>query len=175
MMVIIKFDKLYYFTLTKLTVMEQPSILEPLEKEITIERRKLLPLWIKIFIWMFMIFGGFAVLAFIAGLLSVRFEGSLYGLETNDPLSITGIFIFSLFLLKGIVAFSLWTEKSFAVHLGIADALIGIAVCVAVMVYPSLHPEARFSFRLELMLLIPYLIKLFSIKNAWLGASQRYY
>ena len=152
--------------------MEQPSILEPLEKEISLERRKLLPLWIKIFIWVFMIFGGFAVLAFIGGLFSLNFESSLYGLETNAPLSSTGLLIFFLFLLKGIVAFALWTEKDLAVYLGIADAIIGIAVCTAIMIYPSLSSGQRFSFRLELILLIPFLIKLLSIKNAWWRARK---
>lgn len=147
--------------------MEEQSILDPLIEENIIERKKLLPVWIKVFTWIFMIAGPFVLLAFIIGLFSFHYSSSIYGLESNEPLSPVGLFIFFVFLLKGIVAYGLWTEKDWAVNLGIADAIVGIVACFAAMMIPALKKTSEFTFRLELLLLIPYLIKLFKIREKW--------
>jgi hypothetical protein len=151
--------------------MEEQLILEPLVQENLVKRRKLLPLWIKIFTWIFIAFGALGVLGLIAGLFSAKFEASLYGMETNEPLSAIGLFICSLFIFKGIVAIGLWTEQEWAVDLGIADAVIGIGVCLMMMILPLVNPDFHFAFRLELVLLIPFLIKLLNIRGGWKQAS----
>jgi hypothetical protein len=133
-------------------------------------RRALLPTWIKVFAWIFMIMGALVPIVFIIGLLGGNAQLSLYGLETNNPLSPLGIFLVFLFMLKGFAAFSLWMEKDLAINLAIADAILGIVVCGAVMfIIPFLAQNLsyKFSFRLELALLIPYLLKLQKIKPSW--------
>jgi hypothetical protein len=143
-------------------------LLEPLLVENNSRRRTLLPLWIKVFCWIFMATGALAVFGLIASLLSFNFQFSLYGLQSNGLLSPAGLFIAFLFLLKGVAAFGLWMEKDWAIHLGMADAIIGIAVCtVVVLVLPWLEPHPQFVFRLELLLLVPYLRKLLQLKTAW--------
>lgn len=146
---------------------QEPLLLESLERETYVERRKLLPIWIKIFVWIFIVFGALGVLGFIAALFSASFQASFYGLETNDPKSITGLFICFLFVFKGIVSIGLWTEKDWALELGIVDAILGIVVCSITMVLPFTGSDTSFSFRLELVLLIPYLIKLLNIRSKW--------
>ncbi|HWI92961.1 MAG TPA: hypothetical protein VNT20_16905 [Flavisolibacter sp.] len=149
--------------------MEEQSILDPLIEENIIERKKLLPVWIKVFIWLFMIAGPFILFAFLIGVFTtLHYNSSIYGLESNEPLSPIGLFIFFVFLLKGIVAYGLWTEKDWAVNLGIVDAILGIAACFAVMVVPALKPAPAFTFRLELLLLVPYLVKLLKIREKWM-------
>jgi hypothetical protein len=150
---------------------EEQLILESLVQEHKIRRRKLLPLWIKIFIWIFIVLGAFAVLGFIGGLLLGNFQASLYGLETSQASSPTGLFIFFLFALKGLAAIGLWTEKDWAVNVAFADAVIGITVCIAVMFVPSLQPTPNFTFRFELVLLVPFLIKLLKMREAWEKAA----
>jgi hypothetical protein len=149
--------------------MEQEQfLLESLEKETTVQRRKLLPVWIKIFIWIFMIFGGFALLAFLTAVVtSMEFQSAFYGLETRQPLSATGLIILFLFVFKAIVAYGLWTEKDWAVDSAIVDAILGIAICTTVMVMPFTGSGSPFTFRLELALLTPYLIKLLNIRKQW--------
>ncbi|HEU4902354.1 MAG TPA: hypothetical protein VFT06_06155 [Flavisolibacter sp.] len=143
-------------------------LLEPLLVENNSRRRTLLPLWIKLFCWLFMVAGGCVVAGLIAALLSFKIQLSLYGLESSELLSPVGLFIAFLFLLKGVAAFGLWMEKDWAIHLAMADAIIGIAVCtVVVLVLPWLDPQPKFVFRLELVLLVPYLRKLLQLKNAW--------
>ena len=136
-----------------------------LENEIP--RKKMLPLWIKIFTWIFLIISFFAPIVFVLGLLGYTAQLALYGLETNEPLSIIGIIITVIFIIKGITAFGLLKEKDWAIKIGIADAIVGIVICTLVMLYPIINPDAKFSLRLELVALIPYLLKLLKIKTQW--------
>jgi uncharacterized membrane protein (DUF2068 family) len=133
-------------------------------------RRDLLPWWIKIFIWIFLVFGAIIPVAIIFGVIQYKFQISLYGIETNNPLSIIGTFLMFLFLLKAVVAYGLWTEKDWAVNLGIIDTILGISVCIFVMfIYPFINTISGFilNLRLELLFLIPFLLKLLKIKIGW--------
>lgn len=139
--------------------MEQAGELN-LETLIKYERRRsLLPVWIKVFIWFFIITGAFALVGIVAAIFGLNFQLALFGLESNDPLSIIGLIVSFLFILKGFAALSLWTEQDWAIQLALVDAIIGILVCCIVMlVLPFLLPDLGFksSLRLELALLIPY-------------------
>lgn len=139
-----------------------------------VRRRALLPWWIKTFAWIFLAFGALAPVGLIFGAFGVQFDLALYGLKTNQPFSSLGLCIMAMFILKGIAAFALWTEKNQAIIIGQIDAVVGIAVCVFVMVvYPFIDDQAgfRFFFRLELLLLIPFLVKLGKIKDEWNTAT----
>ncbi|MCF8298028.1 MAG: hypothetical protein K9J13_10825 [Saprospiraceae bacterium] len=128
-----------------------------------IRRRKLLPWWIKIFAWIFLVFGAISPFGLIFGFLGMNFMLSLYGIQTYQPVSIIGLFLIGLFLLKGITAYSLLMEKDGAISLAQIDTIIGIAVCTFMMlIYPFINnlPGFHLTFRLELVLLIPFLIKL---------------
>jgi hypothetical protein len=143
----------------------------------TTRRRSLLPWWIKAFAWIFMAFGVFAPVGFIFGVLGFTFQLSLYGLSTNDPMSALGLTVTAIFFIKGVAAFALWTEKDWAINAGQIDAFIGICVCLVVMLFLPFISETNtgetktfnigFSFRIELLLLIPYLVKLGRIKSKW--------
>lgn len=135
-------------------------------------RRDLLPWWIKAFTWIFLVFGAFIPVCLIFGIAGYNFEISLYGFETFDPLSIIGLSLIILFLFKAIVGYGLWTEKKWAIDSGIIDAITGISICVFMMfVYPFINPIPGFKIRLELLVLIPYLLKLKKIKTAWNSAG----
>jgi hypothetical protein len=146
---------------------------EVLHREIinvTNRRRALLPWWIKSFIWVFLIFGAIAPFALIFGIMGSNFQVALYGLQTNHPLSLKGLFLITLFLFKGVVAYGLWTEKNWAIYLGIIDAAIGIATSLFMMlIYPLIGDTAQFvlNIRLELIALIPYLLKMKKIEKTW--------
>ena len=49
-------------------------------------RRLLLPLWIKIFIWIFMVTGVLAPVGFVVGTMLENFQAAIFGFETTDPL-----------------------------------------------------------------------------------------
>lgn len=139
-------------------------------------RRDLLPLWIKFFVWLFLIFSLIVPFSLALGAIGVTLELALYGLETIYPFSIIGLFIIFLFALKGVVGFGLWTEKKWAVRFAIVDGIIGIITCLCIMfVLPritdlfvyGIYFEYSKSYRLELLFLIAYLWKMVKIKKEW--------
>lgn len=129
------------------------------------KRRDLLPLWIKIFIWIFMIAGIISLISFVFGLFGTKLNMSIYGLEATTPLSIIGIIVFSIYFLKGAVALGLWTGKAWAVDLAKIDAIAGILLCILALF--GFFISNKISFRLELLVLIPYLIKMRRISSDW--------
>jgi hypothetical protein len=136
-------------------------------------RKNLLPWWIKIFMWIFLIFGALTPVGLFSAFLGFNFHLSLYGLETMDSFSYTGICIITLFLLKGITSYGLLTEADWAIQLGIIDAAVGISICSFVMFFSLFNSGSSvFSFRLELVFLIPYLVKLIKIKPGWENMVQ---
>lgn len=145
-----------------------PDLLnEELFQQNIISRKKLLPTWIKVFTWIFLVISAFIPFVFVLGLMGNSVELSIYGLETNEAFSIFGIIIMMIFLLKGITAIGLLKEKDWAIKLGIFDAVVGIAICILVMLLPIFNANIKFMLRLELVVLIPYLLKLLKIQPDW--------
>lgn len=144
----------------------QQDILTESLSQLKRRRKDLLPWWIKVFAWIFLIFGAIAPLALLFGIVGGNFEISLYGIETNEPVSIIGIALILIYVFKGVTAFGLLKEKNWGVTLGIMDATTGIIFCSFTMIYPIINSNL-ITFRLELVLLIPYLIKMIKIKSEW--------
>jgi len=134
------------------------------------QRRSLIPLWMRIFIWIFLVAGIFTFLGFIAGLLGFKFYLSIYGLRADEQTTIFGVFVLLLFLLKTAVAYGLWFEQDWAITLGLIDAGLGIAICLVSTVYTL--QGLSFTFRLELLALVPYFIKLYRMRAGWKAASK---
>ena len=131
-------------------------------------RRDLLPIWIKVFIWIFMIFGAIAPIGLVLGLFGINIQLAFLGLETNDPLSITGAIIILMFLTKGIIALGLWTEKTWAINIAKIEAIISSVICVFIMVgLRFISDNHSFNIRFELILLVLYYNKLSKIEYDW--------
>src|SRR3569833_2112009 len=87
-------------------------------------RRNILPWWVIGFIWIFMVFAALIPVAIVFGAMRLNFQISLLGLTSPDPFSGIGIFVMLLFAYKGVVAFGLWTEKTWVVDLAKIDAAL---------------------------------------------------
>lgn len=127
----------------------------------------MLPWWVIGFIWIFLIFTALMPVGIVFGFLKIPFAVSLLGLTTSDPISLTGIFLIFLFAFKGITAFGLWTEKTWAVDVAKIDAIVSIVICCWVMIFPLIAAGHSYSIRLELIALIPYYIKMNKIEYDW--------
>lgn len=131
-------------------------------------RRKLLPWWIKVFCWIFMILSVFAIGALITNLFVDNVNLSIYGFSTNNAYSGIGIFIIAIMLLKGYAAFSLWFEKPNAIMIAKLDAIVGVVICItSIFILPFTTENGHFSIRLEIILLIPYYLKVNNIEYEW--------
>ncbi len=131
-------------------------------------RKNLLPWWIKFFCWVFMIFGAFMIFILGLALFNLSMDISIYGLEAKGPLSLYGCLITLVVLYKSYTGYVLWFEKDNAIYIAQIDAIVGILLCTASMfLLPTLEEGNRFTFRLELLFLIPYLIRLNKIKKKW--------
>lgn len=135
----------------------------------TTKRKDLLPWWIKIFSWIFLIFGVVGIISLVFEILGYKFQLSIYGLDTREPTSLIGISITIIFLFKGITAYGLLVQKKWAIIFGIVDAISGIVICTSLIIHSFINPGSNqnFGFRLEILLLIPYLLKMIKIKSLW--------
>ena len=152
---------------------DAPDLLPPgILQEQRIDRKKLIPLWIRIFSWIFLVMGIIAPFSIVWAALGYDFSLSLYDMESNSPFNLMGVSLVLLFVLKGIVAFGLINLKDWAVQLAIVDAVAGIVVCVFTMGY-ALFAGGDFNLRLELLVLVPYLIKMQRVKEDWQINSKK--
>ncbi len=149
--------------------MEESSAFQEFETKGNFTRRRnLLPLWIKIFLWFFLIGGLFAAIFLIIGPFLNKIDLSLYGITATHSYTLSGMITTLLLIFKGIVAYGLWFEQKWAPQAAIIDAIVGIAVCIIMMVViPFTVPNISFTIRLELIPLYFYLVKMQKIKSAW--------
>ena len=152
--------------------MEQPQPIHFLHgrKESPNYRRALLPAWIRFFTWFFMISAVASTLSAVFILIANQFGISTFvsvKVVSSFVETITGI----LFLTKTLTAYGLWFQKNWAVDLGISDAVVHIAFCVFMLFSQQLTGFSN-QLRLELLILIPYLVKLIQIKPRWDKLSQ---
>ena len=155
-------------------MIDEDQILDSISGDKSLRRRKLLPKWIIVFTWIFMIMGGMIPVFILLSLIGLSGNLELYGLQASNSLSLIGIIITLLFALKGIAAFGLWTEKDWAIDVGMIDALIGMVVCAFVMIAPLVgeNSDHSFHFRFEFILLVPYFMKLREISGKWKNRSM---
>jgi magnesium-transporting ATPase (P-type) len=136
-------------------------------------RRQLLPWWMKISCWFFMLIGVGSVAAMIYGLFGNEASLSLYGFDTKQPSSLIGLMIVAIMIFKGYAAFLLWFEKDRAIDIAKIDALCGISLCVISMfAVPLVNQTSDFSFRLEILVLVAFYAKLNRIEYAWDNLEQ---
>lgn len=143
-------------------------------EELLLPRRKtLLTWWLKIFGYLFLFLGAIAIMLYpLMFILQIDYKIALYGLESQDRHSFLMLAIVLLFALKGIASYGLLFEQNWAIEVAMVDAAAGILVCLFVALYTMLTAGFStgsfiFSFRLELILLLIYMIKLFRMQAIW--------
>lgn len=129
-------------------------------------RKQLIPLWIKIFGWLFMIVAliVFAT-AFLGAITSTEGYYSLYGLEVNGSVySPLAILIISLFLSHGLCAYGLLFAKDWGAVACLILAYLSVAICLLSMIFGT-----GTNIRLELLVLVFYILKLHQLNKVWFG------
>lgn len=144
----------------------QPSVFDNDPEDLSpINRTELLPWWIRKCNWAFLLGGALVPVMFIQALTSDHFVVSAYGLTTNNIFSFQGFLLTFVFLFNAATAYSLLTERDWAIKVGIADALIGIGLCLYTM---TTTPGSIWAnFRFELIFLALFLRALMYLRADW--------
>lgn len=135
-----------------------------------VTRKQLVPLWIKIFGWIFMVMGGVVpLLAIVAGAMGQTASYEIFGLQhRGSPLHPLALLISALFVSLAVSAYGLLFGKPWGVDACMATGFVGVALCLGTSVY-SIFQGAP-NLRLELLVQVPYLLKLRKIKPLWQSA-----
>lgn len=136
----------------------------------------MLPWWMQLFIWIFMILAASSIVVRIIDIAGIPFSfgsgtSTIYGMETSDRYTPLALFITAMLLFKGFTAWSMWTEKDWAINAGIIDAAVGILICMVMMfiepVFDNTGEKNNINLRYELIFLIPYFLQCLKLKNIW--------
>lgn len=138
-------------------------------------RQSLLPWWMKFFIWIFMIVGIFSAVSIAFKMVGITLyfgypmddTSSIYGLESSDIFSPLGLLINLLILFKGVTSYGMWMGKDWAMNYASVDAVLGLVVCIFSLVFLPFVDAGSINLRLEILLLIPYLIKCLKLRAEW--------
>ena len=147
------------------------KLAKPLKCKLLFKKRTYkLPWWIKAGTILFLFTSHLIPIVLILSSFNFKLKIALYGFQTSNPTSKIGLLILLLFALKGIVAFGIFKEKIWAFRLGIIDSIIGIIICIlqfGIIDLVANSTNITFEFRLEILILIPYLIYLSKNKKSW--------
>lgn len=129
-------------------------------------RKQIVPMWMKIFGWLFIVAGTLVpVIGVFSAISGVEGEYSLYGLEVvGSVYSPAAMFILTLFLAHGICAYGLLFGKAWGMSACLILGYLSAAICVFTMLTGDGN-----NIRVELIILILYLVKLHKIRPAWSG------
>lgn len=133
-------------------------------------RYQLLPLWIKIFSWIFLILL-LSPVALIIGYFEGEMEFELWGLAFNGssfhPYSIVLIFLMTL---HGVAALGLISGKRWGIDVGIICGILGGICSIAGMGVRFINGTMHFEFSLILQAL--FVASLFGIRKKWVSIDN---
>lgn len=133
-------------------------------------RRDLLPWWIKFFSFLFIILGGFAVINMIMLLFGKGEYATIYGLEYVIPEPFGTPVILLLIIVNGLTGYLLLFEEDHAIIMGQICGVAGIVACL--IATAATIKAGHMVFRFEILLFIPFLAKLSTLKEVWKYESR---
>ncbi len=126
-------------------------------------RLKLIPVWIKIFCWIFLIFGAMTPIILVAPLVyNEPMDLEVLGFKANSPYETDGVIIVVFFILCGITSYGLLWAKNWGPQVGFIVGLIGLIIVIVNAFFNSFDTTP-----LELLLQIPFINKMHKIKDPW--------
>jgi hypothetical protein len=131
------------------------------------DRKKLIPKWIKVFGWIFVVAGAIVPISWVfAAATQMLGSYEVFGIKYYGPAHHPiAILVAAIFVALAVSAYGLLFGKSWGVHACLATGYLSVAVCIVTMLIGLSHQSIN--LRLELLLLIPYLRKLHQIKRQW--------
>ncbi|MGF1761958.1 hypothetical protein [Aliivibrio kagoshimensis] len=139
-------------------------------------RQSLVPLWIKVFGWLFVGLAPIAIFSFLVAVYTMSGEANidflgfkLTSLElTPDLIAIIGFGSYFAFCTYGLLK-----GKSWAVNTGLVNGYLGLGLCLFYIIDNS--SSDSLTLRFEPFLQIPFLIVMHSISKRWSEAANKIY
>lgn len=131
-------------------------------------RKALIPLWIKIFGWLFIVMGALVPFLFIGSLI-FGFSASytMFGLEyEGNAKALMPLVISTVILINGLCAYGLLFGKDWGLTACIVFGYIGLLLTLGTMLFEMIF-NGSMMIRLEPIIQIPYLVKLHKLKAHW--------
>lgn len=131
-------------------------------------RKALIPLWIKIFGWLFIVMGAFVPFLYVGSLI-FGFSSSytMFGLEyEGNAKALMPLIISTVILINGLCAYGLIFGKDWGLSACIVFGYIGLALTLGTMLFEVIFNDSMM-VRLDPILQIPYLFKLHKLKAHW--------
>jgi hypothetical protein len=134
-----------------------------MKSEKQIERSTLIPKWIKVFGWIFIVLGcAVPVVYLMALIIDIPASFMMFGFSyEGTPFALMPAFISALIVCNGLSAFGLIFCKDWGLNVCLLYGYFGLCMVILSMV---LSPG---SIALEPLLQIPYLYKLHKLRSKW--------
>lgn len=133
-----------------------------------LNRKALLPLWIQVFCWLFLIAGACVPLVLLfGGLYPKPMHFALFGWSHDgSPYDALPLAILVYLAASGATAYGLLWGKSWGWDAGIVVGLIGVVAALASLLHAR-QPDGSIYISLEPALQIPFLYVLWRIRDGW--------
>ncbi|MBY0418407.1 MAG: hypothetical protein K2W88_10155 [Pararheinheimera sp.] len=131
-------------------------------------RKSLIPFWIKIFGWLFIVMGGIVPFLYIGSLI-FGFSASytMFGLEyEGNAKALMPLVISTVILINGLCAYGLLFGKDWGLTACIVFGYIGLLLTLGNVFFDMIF-NGGMMIRLDPVIQIPYLVKLHRIKTHW--------
>ncbi|PUV21700.1 hypothetical protein [Sphingobacterium athyrii] len=141
-----------------------------------IQRKSLLPWWMKLFCWIVTINAVFLILLMVLSL--VQGEAVIIGMyqwrfeivNFENPIAVLGNLSM---LFKVVVAYMFWFEKEKAIRYGKIDVLVSV-IFYSILIFDGLIHSGAIRIPVEGLLLIPYYFWLHKNEYLWINREQEY-
>ena len=133
-----------------------------------LKRQQLLPLWIKIFGWLFILLGALVPVLLVASMfVTIKASFNIFGVQIEDDAQAGVAMVVALmFIANAVCAYGLLFGKDWGLSACLIAGYVGVAMAIATIIGQAFS-EGTVRLRLELIIQIFFLIKLHKIKPFW--------
>ena len=135
--------------------------------DLIVHRKKLIPTWIKVFGYIFLVLAIFVPISLIySSVTGELFTFEFLGLHVVGGPTTPGVIVMNLiFIAFGVSAYGLLFGKDWGVNACLATGYIGVFIAIVTMLLSI--ASGFYVLRLEPLVQIPYIIKLHQIRDNW--------
>lgn len=134
-------------------------------------RKDLIPTWIKVFSWLFLITGILGLFGLLSYVFNPLLNINIYDINLKENSFILSMFSTLIIIFNGFTAYLILKKEDKAIEIARINALIGIVICIT-STFLNLYLYDEFKIRIEIIFIWFFYKKMDEIKLRWLTASK---